>query len=86
MVEPSKERDKTMSGAALFGAGALAILIVATIYFMVSPEREVGPVITPEAVAPKAQTSPDLKGNTSTLQQPAPPDTSGSGPNAPQTR
>ena len=86
MIEPSKPRDRTMSGAALFGAGALAILIVATFYFMSTPEREVGPAITPQAVAPRAQTTPDLNGNTAPLQQVAPPDATGSGPNAPQTR
>ena len=86
MVEPSKTRDTNRASAALFGVGALAILIVAAFYFMATPEREIGPVITPEAVAPRAQTTPDLNGNTSTLQQPAAPDTAGSGPNAPQTR
>lgn len=86
MVEPSKPRDRNMTGAALFGAGVLAILIVGTVYFMASPEREVGPVVTPKAIAPAAQTAPDFRGDTSTLQQPAPPDTTGSGPNSPQTR
>ena len=86
MVEPSKSRDRNMASAALFGAGALAVLVVAAFYLMATPDREVGPEITPQAVAPSAQTTPDLNGNTSTLQQPAAPDTAGSGPNAPQTR
>jgi len=86
MVEPSKPRDRNLSVTALFGAGALALLILTTVYFMATPDREVGPAITPEAVAPKAQISPDLNGNPSGLQQPAALDTAGSGPNAPQTR
>lgn len=86
MVEPSKQRDRSMSATALFGAGALALMIVATVYFMATPDREVGPHLAPQAVSPSAQTTPNLRGNTSTLQQPAAPDTAGSGPNAPQTR
>jgi hypothetical protein len=72
MGEPSRHRDNTLSGAELVGAGALALGLVAAVYFISSPEREAGRGSS-EAVAPKAQITPDLNSPAGTLRQPGRP-------------
>ena len=83
MNNPDGRAPATM---AMFAAAVLVCGIFLAFYFLMSPGREVAPNLpTAEAVAPEAQVTPNLRGDTSKLQQPAPPDATGSGPNAPQT-
>lgn len=76
-----------LGGAALVGAALLAAALVTLLFFLVQPGTEVstsGPAN--KAITPDAQVTPDLKGNTTELTEPAPPDTVGAGPDAQQTR
>jgi hypothetical protein len=78
---------KGLGNAAALAAAAFTIALLAILFFLWQPGREVSTGSPAnEAITPKAQVTPDLNGNTVELQRPAPPDTAGSGPNSPQTR
>ena len=81
MPAPDSE-DKSVAGAAFLAAAAFAIALVLAIFFAWHPGAEVpqpgGPAS--KAVAPRAEVTPDTRGDTGSLNQPAPPGTTGAGP------
>jgi hypothetical protein len=71
-----------LSTTTIVAAAIFAIAVVVAIYLLWHPGAEVpNPSgAASNAVAPPAQTTPDLSGDTSTNETPAPPDTTGAGP------
>ena len=76
----SDQEDKSVAGAAVLAAAAFAIALVLTIVFA----WQQGPIrqsaSSAQAVAPQAQVTTDSRENTSSLERPAPSDTTGAGP------
>jgi hypothetical protein len=70
--------DKSVAGAALMAAAAFAIALVLTLIFAWRQPQDPQPA--GQAVAPQAEATPDVRGNTRRLEQPAPPEATGAGP------
>jgi hypothetical protein len=82
-----QKTDKSMATTATIGAAILGIALLVMFFFLANPGREVpSGGVADQAIAPAAQTTTDLNGNTDALTQSAPPDTTGAGPNQNQTR